>query len=272
MTVNLGVLPSGEHEYTLTVTDKDGASATAKVRVDVGGATGTVDADREIETEAAPGCDFGVKLDTGESDFVSRVNDYRVFNSRERVWPSPTLTEAALEHARWLRDNDKFDHTARTEARPPTAPSRPNTEASSAKTWPSVRGPHPGCSSRGRSPTCTTSTSSICVGARSASPRSRQRAGARRAVDLRRPARRRALPPGRRRRTETGRGQLEAGRLQRRRRVPRGRRLPAALAADRLGDEQAQGLRDAPRAGLLPDRRPGRTKATWCSGCSRTGR
>ena len=63
----------------------------------------------------------------------------------------------------------------------------------------------------------------------------RQRAGARRAVDLRRPARRRARTTGSAAaRTDAGRRQLEAGRLQRRRRVPRGGRLPAALAADRL--------------------------------------
>ncbi|MDZ4825932.1 MAG: S8 family serine peptidase, partial [Actinomycetota bacterium] len=108
--INLGVLPDGHHELTLTAVDKDGASsASVTVAIDVGEG-GTVEPDEDIEVEAAPGCDFGVKLDTSESDFVDLVTQYRVENSLYRVYPSPTLTQAAEDFAEWLRDNDLFQH------------------------------------------------------------------------------------------------------------------------------------------------------------------
>jgi LPXTG-motif cell wall-anchored protein len=107
---NLGLLPDGVHTLTITVRDKDGGSATTTVGIVVGSDGGTVEPDVDIETEAAPGCDFGVKLDLGEVDLVDRVSAYRAQNQRARVYPSPTLTAAAEAHAAWLRDNGLLQH------------------------------------------------------------------------------------------------------------------------------------------------------------------
>ena len=111
--LNLGFLPDGSHPMTITVADKDGASSTAQFTVTVGDADppAVVDPDGEIETEPAPRCAFGVKLDTGESDLVDQITQYRKYNSLSSLYASPTLTAAAEEQVAYLRDNDLFSHT-----------------------------------------------------------------------------------------------------------------------------------------------------------------
>ena len=116
---NIGILPDGPHEFTATLTDKDGASATSTFTVNTGDlTTGTVEPQDDIEREAAPQCDYGVKLDINENDFVDQLVQYRKANGEPIVYASPTLTNAAETQAEYLRDNDLFSHTGKANSTP----------------------------------------------------------------------------------------------------------------------------------------------------------
>lgn len=110
LSLNLGVLPEGQRDLRLTVKDKDGKEATVVITVTVGDGAERPEAPAELESPPAPGCGYGVKLDEREQDLLDQVSGYRIANGRDPVFPSPTLTAAATAQARWLRDNDMFQH------------------------------------------------------------------------------------------------------------------------------------------------------------------
>ena len=111
-TINIGILPDGSHSFTATITDKDGASGTASFTVNTGDlTTGTVEPQDDIEVEPAPICNYGVKLDLGESDLLDQLSQYRLANGLSPVYASPTLTTAAETQVDYLKSNDLFTHT-----------------------------------------------------------------------------------------------------------------------------------------------------------------
>ncbi len=106
---DLGTLPFGTYQLRLTVTDKDGGTATTVVQVSVG-QSATVEPDDTIDTEPAPGCDFGITLGTQEADTIDLLNTYRAASHLPPVYASPTLTQAAQAHAQWMVDNGLLSH------------------------------------------------------------------------------------------------------------------------------------------------------------------
>ena len=81
--------------------------------------TGTVEPQDDIEREPAPQCDYGVKLDINENDFVDQLvavpQGATACRSCTRRRRSPNAAETQVEY---LRDNDLFSHTGKGNSTP----------------------------------------------------------------------------------------------------------------------------------------------------------